>query len=1137
MARLSLLVLLCLACSFFYCTAPTPSGVEQGFASPIASQSGGELDLGALKARAQNAFRDDGAGIVAHGDTFVARIEDDAVRLETRSEQERAMWKIGTSSIVRGHARSASPQKAEVTPDGAVRRVHDAVEERWENHGEALEQTWHFGAPPRGEGDLVIHVEATGLAYAGRTAAGLHFGDGGLGFRYGNATWVDAAGRRTAVIVGWNDGRIALTVPRAVLEGATYPAVLDPVISPEIAVDQSIPVSASVQGGSTQVAATESGFLVAWQSAETLLWAEVRAVRVDFAGNVLDPLPIVVWRGPAGGALAVAGDGPDFFVVWSACESGASPCDVKGVRVRGSDGALLDPFTIAKADRVATLAIARRGTEYFVGWTTATEVRGSVVQNGAVIAGGANGRVYATLPAFSGLPLVAAAGASNFMVAWGHQGLRIHPADGAPLDPAPVAFAGIDTGYGSSPITSVAFDGANYYAVWTKSSRLLASRIRASDGQLLDPDDTFNEISGSIVVVEGANAGHTPDVVFDGTWLLVSSAFSSGVSTIRVDPATGRRSDAPGTPVSYPPSGTTSLRFDIAIHDGRGFVVSDDHGGAFTITDGVLSTVAAPKAFAKKGHSSANPIVASNGTDYLVVWEDWRAWSTAWAERDLYGARIRSSDGAVLDPAGFLIASGSVSSPALASDGTDYVLTYVSWSNTVTVRKIRSTDAFVEAPLTVGTGKFTAVTCGGTSCIVAWTKPTIDYYLDLGIEAFRRLDSASMTFVDASARTLASSSKDGALGPVSVAVDNPADPTRKTFLLAWVDGDVLRASRVRATSGAAVDADDGHIALGKAVGPTRLAVTSNGTDFLVAWYDNRNVGLPDQGRGFYATRIDALNGTVLDGVQPGFTGIRVARVGLEANYGGGLGAPSLAHTGLSYWLTWGAAVDPGSVTNIYSLRGMRMTSSLSPLDPETGAVLVSNTTQPSHQARYGPNLAPRSNGETLLAYSRYDEAPTALGDRVKARILVDDGLITTLPDAGPDASDASSEGGVSGEGGAGGEAGVIDAGGSDDAAAAPADASSDSGGSTAPDTPAPLPPGAAVPDEDPADDPGLAGATGEGGCGCRVTPASTGSSWLLLPSLVTIAFALRRRRSREAIAMAASSGAKDWRTSAEAAPH
>ena len=63
--------------------------------------------------------------------------------------------------------------------------------------------------------------------------------------------------------------------------------------------------------------------------------------------------------------------------------------------------------------------------------------------------------------------------------------------------------------------------------------------------------------------------------------------------------------------------------------------------------------------------------VAFDGTNYLVVWTDYRGGATK-----VYGARV-SPDGTVLDQSGFAI-SAAGSAPAVAFDGTNYL---VVWSD------------------------------------------------------------------------------------------------------------------------------------------------------------------------------------------------------------------------------------------------------------------------------------------------------------------------------------------------------------------------------------------------------------------------------------------------------------------------
>src|SRR5207249_3319913 len=62
------------------------------------------------------------------------------------------------------------------------------------------------------------------------------------------------------------------------------------------------------------------------------------------------------------------------------------------------------------------------------------------------------------------------------------------------------------------------------------------------------------------------------------------------------------------------------------------------------------------------------PVVAANGSDFLVVWQDGR--NGAINSLDVYGARI-THNGDVLDPGGFAVHAGTFDqqSPALAYGG------------------------------------------------------------------------------------------------------------------------------------------------------------------------------------------------------------------------------------------------------------------------------------------------------------------------------------------------------------------------------------------------------------------------------------------------------------------------------------
>src|SRR6185436_10921499 len=104
-------------------------------------------------------------------------------------------------------------------------------------------------------GDLVVRVAAKGLAFGGTAHGRLQFVDpkGGPGVSYGDPVWVDALGKRTEVLARFEaqpaGGDIVLSVPAALVARSRFPAVLDPTISPEF------PLADSVYGGAGDTAA------------------------------------------------------------------------------------------------------------------------------------------------------------------------------------------------------------------------------------------------------------------------------------------------------------------------------------------------------------------------------------------------------------------------------------------------------------------------------------------------------------------------------------------------------------------------------------------------------------------------------------------------------------------------------------------------------------------------------------------------------------------------------------------------------------------------------------------------------------------------------------------------------------------
>ncbi|UCF81157.1 MAG: hypothetical protein JSV08_01680, partial [Acidobacteriota bacterium] len=121
-----------------------------------------------------------------------------------------------------------------------------------------------------------------------------------------------------------------------------------------------------------------------------------------------------------------------------------------------------------------------------------------------------------------------------------------------------------------------------------------------------------------------------------------------------------------------------------------------------------------------------SPSVASNGTDYFVAWEDNRSGG---ADYGIYGARV-ASDGTVLDPTGIAVstAADNLWSPSVASNGTDY---FVAWqdhrgaSYDIYGARVTSAGAVLDsAGIAVSTAAndqvASSVASNGTDYFVAW---------------------------------------------------------------------------------------------------------------------------------------------------------------------------------------------------------------------------------------------------------------------------------------------------------------------------------------------------------------------------------------------------------------------------------
>ncbi|MCP4548645.1 MAG: HYR domain-containing protein, partial [bacterium] len=224
----------------------------------------------------------------------------------------------------RGSTRGASPLDEELEQitldeEGAIVMQRAFADERLAQTERGVEQSWRFEQAPEGEGNLVVRVVVEGYEHLTNTDTGLHFEDpnGDLGIRYGLAHWIDAEGKVTDIVPTYEDGIIAIEVTDELLRTSSYPAVLDPEISPEIEVDQVI--DGPLQGSYPDVATDGSGFLTVFRSSYSII-----GVRTTSTGAVLDEEGINISGSTTSSPQSprVAFGVSNYFVVWYLYENG-----------------------------------------------------------------------------------------------------------------------------------------------------------------------------------------------------------------------------------------------------------------------------------------------------------------------------------------------------------------------------------------------------------------------------------------------------------------------------------------------------------------------------------------------------------------------------------------------------------------------------------------------------------------------------------------------------------------------------------------------------------------------------------------------------------------------------------------------
>ena len=371
-----------------------------------------------------------------------------------------------------------------------------------------------------------------------------------------------------------------------------------------------------------------------------------------------------------------------FFVALLALVAGGAPAFVGGAKAAPSltPGALLpgDAVIGNAAGKQDQPQIAAGGSGYLVVWEDSRTNFTGAIPGQAVNTGDpsgqslidiyaarldANGQLIDTVPTVvtqasyeQTRPRVAWNG-QNWLVVWNTRrvanftttvdvlGARVSPG-GQVLDTTPIA---IDTNPTIDELyPAVSSDGSDWAVIWMDQGSYFEL-----DGTRVSPEGIVRDPGGvPIYTPQFPNAPYNPSIAFAGDEYLIAFQGYSNSNDIR-----GLRI-------------TTTLQ---------------PIGGVFNISAAT--------------DNQYFPEVASNGTDFFVVWHDER-----FAQIGVFGTRV-THDGQVLDPNGINISGSNTGypQPDVAWDSTQWFVTWIPYSGTVYVGRV-STDGQVLDPNGVAVG-------------------------------------------------------------------------------------------------------------------------------------------------------------------------------------------------------------------------------------------------------------------------------------------------------------------------------------------------------------------------------------------------------------------------------------------------
>jgi hypothetical protein len=676
---------------------------------------------------------------------------------------------------------------------------------------------------------------------------------------------------------------------------------------------------------------------------------------------------------------AVAFDGTNYLVVWQDSrynwEYDIWGTDIWAARVTTS-GIIIDTAGIAIATSVffqTYPAVSFDGTNYFIVWQdsrwTDIDIYGARVSTAGIVLD-TSGIAISTAVDNQWLPRVAFDGI-NYFVTWADQrngsfdiyGARVNP-NGFVLDPDGIA---ISTAQGWQRNPSVIFGGTCYLVAWEdeRSGGMLdiyGSRVTQA-GIVLDTTG---------ICISSAYYGQMfPSVAHDGTnFFVVWEDWRNDDPDIygtRIDQA-GIVLDTAGITISnaYERQGLPFIAFD-----GGNFLVTwiDERNGSFS--DDIYGSRVTPQGIvidtsglliSNADDRQIKPAVAFDSINGLISWHDFRS-----GKADIYGTRINTSTGVILDTNGILVSSQAYSQydPAVASDGTDYLLTFTDTRNgwcDIFGARIDHLGVIIDpAGFPISTAAWDqlnpAVSFDGAEYLAIWQdcrNGDFDIYGTRISQAGVVLDTSGFVI-----STAAGGQKYPALA---------FDGTN--YLAVWED----YRNGVSDIYGARITTDGSVIdTLGLAISLATdyqwfPAIAFDGTNYFVVWEDQRLGSYSDT----YGARVDQ-SGVVLDP-----NGIAISTAQYRQSW------PSIAFDGMNYLIVW----QDSRGVQAWDIYGARVTTSGAVLD--TNGIAIST----AMNWQYFPEVSFNGTDYTIIWQ---DDRNSTLSDIYGAVVGTSGMVLDTFP--------------------------------------------------------------------------------------------------------------------------------------------